>query len=374
MTRVISVQDEKALKQFLDLPYKKYQGSQTWIAPLRTEDAKLLGDENPFFQHATSSLYLAVRSGEAVGRIAVFDDKAQNKRHHINALFFGLFEADNAETATLLFDALEREAKRLGRGRIRGPVMPSQGYQSGFRLSADKPAFFLTPQNPASYTDYIEMAGYSKLKDFQSYLYDISLGSNDTVPELIKEKQAEGYSLRQLDKRNYDAEMQRLFGFFNDAYEAHWGFVPQGGTEIDFLSASLKRFIDVKTILFLEKAGKLVGAIAGFPDANQTLAKVKNGRLLPFGFWQLIDAKRHINQLQVPMLAIDVAERKQGLERWLIYELQQRAKRYHYKFIEFSGVLENHKTMPEVFQSLGARDYQTYRLYQKSLLEPLRLK
>ncbi|MCA9838383.1 MAG: hypothetical protein KC422_15815 [Trueperaceae bacterium] len=372
VTSIIIANDEKKLKQFADLPYRKYRDSSHWVPPLRSEASELLAETNPFFNHVKAKFFLAMRSGEAVGRIASFDDAAQNAKHHINALFFGFFEADNAETATLLFDALEREAKSLGRGRIRGPVMPEELYQSGFALNSEDRAFYLTPQNPAIYNDYTEQAGYDKLKDFKSYLYDTHLGSDTEVSSLIKEKQAEGYSLRQLDKRNYDAEMARLFGFFNDAYEAHWGFVPQEKGEISFLSARLKRFIDARTILFLEKGSDLVGAIAGFPDAHQTLAKVKGGRLFPFGFWQLIDPKRHIHQLLVPMLAIARTERRQGLERWLIYDLQERAKSYRYKLVEFSGVIEDHKTMPEVLRSLGAKEYKTYRLYQKNLLEPLR--
>ena len=113
VTSIIIANDEKKLKQFADLPYRKYRDSSHWVPPLRSEASELLAETNPFFNHVKAKFFLAMRSGEAVGRIASFDDAAQNAKHHINALFFGFFEADNAETATLLFDALEREAKSL---------------------------------------------------------------------------------------------------------------------------------------------------------------------------------------------------------------------------------------------------------------------
>lgn len=369
MTSIVSVSTEKDVERFILFPYHKYRFVSNWVAPLRdSQKASLNKDLNPFFKHAKSQFFLAIRDDEITGRIAVFDHEGHNLRHHDNALFFGLFEADTQETAGLLLQRLEQEAKHLGRGRIWGPMTPDFLSQSGFLLEpSERPALYLTPQNPPSYPGFLETAGFSKLKDFRSFLCDTRLSAN------YQQEILEGFSLRHLVMRDYAQEMTRLFSFFNQAYEDYWGFVSQTPEDIAYLSASLKPFLDPRMVLLIEKQGVLVGAILALVDAHQAFIKLSSGRRFPLGFWKLIDVKRHAHQLVVPMLAIAKAERKQGLERWLIAELQKRAQSYRYDFIEYVGIIEDHKTMPEVFSSLGSKAFKTYRLYQKNLLKPLRL-
>ena len=71
MVRVRAARDRRALKQFVDLPYRLHARDPLWVPPLRRDVELLLSREkNPFFEHAEAEYFLAERSGEVVGRIA----------------------------------------------------------------------------------------------------------------------------------------------------------------------------------------------------------------------------------------------------------------------------------------------------------------
>jgi 7-keto-8-aminopelargonate synthetase-like enzyme len=72
--------DARALKRFIDLPYRLHARDPIWVPPLR-RDVKLLLDKqkNPFFEHAEAEYFLAEQDGEVVGRIAAISKPAAQR-------------------------------------------------------------------------------------------------------------------------------------------------------------------------------------------------------------------------------------------------------------------------------------------------------
>jgi len=57
------------LGKFFDVADRIYAGDPNWVAPLRSDVAKVFQDENPFFRHGEMQLFLAFRGSQAVGRV-----------------------------------------------------------------------------------------------------------------------------------------------------------------------------------------------------------------------------------------------------------------------------------------------------------------
>src|SRR5713101_10147070 len=106
------VSNRREFRRFIDYAYERNAGDPHWVPPLRlAEHERLTPEKNPFFAHADVELLLARRGDTIVGRVAAIDDRLHNEIHRDNAAMFGFFEAEDAETARALLDAVEAWAK-----------------------------------------------------------------------------------------------------------------------------------------------------------------------------------------------------------------------------------------------------------------------
>ena len=94
--------------------------------------------------------------------------------------------------------------------------------------------------------------------------------------------------------------------------------------------------------------------------------KGTDGRLTPSTIWRLLRRHKYIDQARLLLLGIDARYRTAGLYPLLVYELHRQAAAF-YKRVEFSWVLEDNRDINQPAEQVGARRYQTYRIYQKAI-------
>ena len=124
----------------------------------------------------------------------------------------------------------------------------------------------------------------------------------------------EGITIRNMRKRDLEAEVHRFMEVYNEAWGDNWGFVPVTEAEVAFQAKNLKQVIDEKWTWMAEKDGEVVGAALTLPDINQVLAKM-NGRLLPFGWARFLLGRRRIDQCRVFALGVKHDYRHTGRRR-----------------------------------------------------------
>ncbi len=83
------------LARFFDVADALYAGDPSFVAPIRSDLAKVFQDDNPFFRHGEIQLFIARRNGKDAGRIAAILDRNHNQFHGEKAAFFGFFESEN---------------------------------------------------------------------------------------------------------------------------------------------------------------------------------------------------------------------------------------------------------------------------------------
>ena len=279
--------------------------------------------------------------------------------------FLVFFEAETEEVALALMEAVEKRARQLGRGRIRGPVNPSMNEGAGFQIDAfESKPYIMTSQNPEEYNAFVEAAGYSKVKDLFSWQL-AGINVSDSQPDSSE------YTIRTLLPNTYDADFNTLFAFYNESRdERHetWGQIPLTNSEITSLADSFKDFLDPSMVLFAYSGDELAGVAFGLPNENDALAKLEGGNVFPMGWWQLLTKKRHINSIRLSLLEVNPKHQGKGLERTLLKAFCEKA-RNRYQEIEFSWTLEDDSNLNELLESVGATHSKTYRLYQKNLIE-----
>jgi len=169
------VETKKELMQFIKMPWDIYKNDPNWVPPLIMDRKKLLDKKkNPFFQHAEMDLFLALKDGKIVGRIAAITNENHNKFHEDNVGFLGFFESiDDAEVSNSLFKTAEEWIKEKGKDGIMGPMNPSSNDEMGLLIEGfDSPPFVLMCHNPKYYSELIEKYGLTKAKDLWAWYQD----------------------------------------------------------------------------------------------------------------------------------------------------------------------------------------------------------
>jgi GNAT superfamily N-acetyltransferase len=367
--QVAPVTDGRGLRRFIAFPYAHYRGDPLWVPPLRSDVRTLLSPaKNPFFQHAELQAFLAMRDGRPVGRIAAIKNDAHIREHGDRVGFYGFFEAvDDQAVADALFAAAGGWLAERGLAVMRGPMNPSINDDCGLLVAGfDTPPALMMPHNPPYYVRLHEAAGFRKAKDL------IAFESTTTeLPERVVRAaeviaRRKGITLRALDLRRFDAEVERIKELYNRAWERNWGFVPLSDAEIDHLARQLRPIVVPDLVCFAERAGAAIGFAVALPDLNVALKRNPSGRRFP-GILKVLWAARRITRIRVLLLGALPEYRRTGVDALLYHWIWTKGYARGYRWAEAGWILEDNVAMINATLQLGFRPYKTYRIYDKPL-------
>lgn len=377
MTELRVVRTSQDWDAFISLPWKIYSGDLNWVPPLRLAVRDLLDvRKNPFFRHAFMNAWLAVRSGEVVGRIVGVIDENHNGFHSEKTAFFGFFEAVNdSNISKLLFDAVSKWAQERGMVNLRGPVNLSTNHECGLLIEGyDDPPSVMMTYNPRYYESLVNGAGFGKAKDLFAYnVRSDSRFSERLLAQSERLKENGQVTFRTVNLRRFTQEIDIILDIYNDAWESNWGFVPMEREEFLHTAKDLKKIIDPELLLIAEVRGEPAGFGLTLPDVNQVFKKVKDGKLLPTGLakilWHLKGPGRSstINRCRILTLGIKKAFRNFSLGPLFYTEYLKRAPVAGYPMGEASWILEDNRPMNRALEMMCGERTKVYRLYDRAI-------
>lgn len=371
---IVPVRSRRALRQFIDLPWRIYdrQRYPRWVPPLRVMVSDALDTrKNPFYREASRELFLAVRDGRPVGRIAAIENRAHNEFHQDRVGFFGFFESlEDQEAADGLFAAAREWLAGRGLDTMRGPMSPSTNAECGLLVDGfDEHPMFMTPWNPPYYLALFERAGLVPAKELLGYLFPFGpqgIHADDRVREHARRAAADAkLTFRHIDMRQYAAELDRAWEIYNSAWERNWGFVPMSHEEFVHMAKDLKPLIRPDWGLVAEVDGKAAGFFLALPDYNEIFRRIGNGRLLPTGIFKLLTGKMKLQNGRVMLLGVKPEFRSRSLVALLLNEILERGYQTGVRFGEASWILEDNLAMRRPLERLGAKVYRRWRVFDK---------
>jgi len=192
---------------------------------------------------------------------------------------FGFFECvDDLEAARALFEAAESWLRARGRDRMVGPMDFSTNHECGLLVEGHElsPQILETWHHPY-YADLFEAAGMQKAMDL--YKWQIVVAEHERVLPIIYEladslEAKHGIRVRNMRRRDFEAEVQRFMEIYNAAWEGNWGFVPLTQSELKAYAKELKPVLDERYAYIAETDDQVVGAALTLPDINKVLAKL----------------------------------------------------------------------------------------------------
>jgi len=360
----------KAWKTFLRFPYRFYKNNPNWVPPLLMDQKVLLNPaKHPFYQHAESRFFLALLDGKPAGRIAAILDHKHNEVHAEKTGFFGFFECiDDRSVSAALFDSARAWLKERGMSRFRGPVNPSQNEDCGLLLDDfDSPPVIMMTYNPPYYRNLIEAYGFQKAMDLYAYYLDGRKGMPEKLVHVAEGLQKRSHVvIRPADIKHFDEECKKIWTVYNRAWEKNWGFVPMTEAEFAHLAKNLRQAVVPELTLVAEVGIQPIGFSLALPDLNQALIRI-NGHLFPFGLLKLLwhtKVRNCINQVRIITMGVIEEYRNRGIDAAFYYHTWKNANRLGYYQGEMSWILENNTMMNRSAETLGAKIYRTYRMFE----------
>jgi len=366
------VRSRREKKQFLQFPWKIYQGNEFWIPPIRSNQKELVNyTHNPFYDQAEIQTFLAFRDGEVCGRIAGIVNHAHNERYDEKRGFFGFFESiDDQEVAAGLFDAAGEWLKQHEMSAVRGPINPSLNHECGLLIDGyDSPPTFMITYNHDYYAKLIEAYGFCKVQDLFTFWGHIEmLETLDKKLAFVSEesKRRLNLKLRRMDTSRFIEEVRMFLDIYNKSLVGTWGFTPISDGELKHMASTLRHLIVPEMTTIAEIDGKPIGVVFGLLDYNPRIKKI-DGKLFPFGFLRLLWNRRGIKNVRVISTNVIPEYQRWGVGLVLLDRLVPDLLEWGIQEVEFSWVLESNHLSRASLERGGAIRKKTHRIYDLDL-------
>jgi hypothetical protein len=365
----------RELSRFFDVADALYASDPLFVAPIRSDVAKVFQGENPFFRHGEMQLFVARRDGRDVGRIAAIVDRNHNEFHGEKTAFFGFFESENdPAVAAKLFEATALWSRERKMTILRGPTNPTLNDEAGLLVDGfDSPPVMMMTYNPPHYAALIEGQGFSKVKDLLAFWFPLEekpLERLTRVAERFRRRSPE-IQVRNVTRGTLKRDLGKIREVYNEAWEKNWGFVPMTGEEMDFMAARLKPLL-VPELLWIGEAPRPDGGLEPMafmlmlPDYNVAIAPTR-GRLLPFGWLRFLLARARVRTVRVVTLGVKKPWRQSGIQSIMMADSLRFLLKKGYTGAEVSWLLEDNELVIGAVRLWGGRLYKTYRIYEKAL-------
>ncbi|MFN3727182.1 MAG: N-acetyltransferase [Allosphingosinicella sp.] len=372
---VTPVRNKAEKKAFIDLQYRLNRDDPNWVPPLRDEvNGLLTPGKNPWFEHAEAELFLARRGGRVTGRISAQVDALVLEHMGAGTGQWGMFEAEDAETARALIAAAEGWLRAKGMTRSLGPFSLGIWDEPGLLVKGhDHPPMVMMGHNQARYEAWIEAAGYKGVKDLYTYDLDVTKGFPPLIARIVASGQKNPrIRIRKADKSRFDEEAALILSILNDAWGDNWGFIPLTDSEIAFAGKKLKPIVFEDMIRIAEYDGEPVAFMMSLPNLNLAL-KDMGGRLFPFGWAKLLWwlKRRRFPEARVPLMGVVKKLQASRLASQLAFMLIETIRaeasvKFGITRGEVGWVLDDNEGMKSIADAIESKVNRVYRVYEKA--------
>lgn len=364
-----------SLRRFVKFQIDLYKDSPYFVPPLISDDVNTLDPrKNPAFDFCEAQAFLAWRDGKPVGRIVAIINKVVNQRTGRHEARFGFVDfIDDSEVADALFNAAEEWARQRGMTEMVGPMGFSDMDHEGMLIEGfDEMGTMATIYNYPYYPIQMERLGYEKDVDWVEYRITVPAEVPEKfkrIADIVRRKynlRSVKFTSRRKIKEQYG---HALFELINEAYDSLYGYCPLSQRQIDYYINLYLGIIRLDCLsVIVDENDKLVALGLSMPSLSKALRKAK-GRLLPFGWYHLLQAIHGHNNDVVDLLLIAVKKEylSRGVNALLFDDLIPIFNREGFREAESNVELEGNDSVRLQWQYFSHRQHRRRRAFRKRL-------
>ena len=370
------VRSKSELKVFMSLPIELYKGFAEYVPPLTIETRGILDPKSaPFFEYGEATYWVAYKNGAPVGRISAQIDNAQPAAAFGNAGLFGCLDAiDDIEVTTALFNTAENWLKKKGYKSAVGPFMLNINGQSGLLVEGhDLEPLTMAPWHPPYLKNHLEKLGCQQVRDLHfwrlqwSTEVESSYASRPKLPALPKD-----VTMRPLNFKNKDHDVEIIRNVFNDAWEDNWGFVPLQPEDVKAFNKELKPILKPEMGLIVEKQSKPLAVLVFIPNLFEFTGDLGT-KPSPIGWlklaWRIFRYRFNSGRVLLFGVSKEIRHSVGGavIAMWTIEHLVTTLLNMQRKrgWVEAGWVLDNNEALQSILTKHGFQKARTLRLFER---------
>ena len=363
------VSNRKELEAFIQFHYDLYRGNEFDVPNLHSDEVNTLSkDRNAAFDFCEAEYFLAYKDGRVAGRVAAIINRSANTKWNRQSVRFGWVDfIDDIEVSGALLKAVEDWGRAKGMTEVVGPLgftdMDPEGMLTwGF----DQLGTQATIYNYPYYPEHMEkLGGWEKDNDYVEY----KLYVPETVPEKYKK-------IAEMIQKRYNLHVKKLNRkeVFKDGYgQKIFEVINETFKDLYCCSQLTQPMADLNLVTLIEDwnlpGHDVIGVGITIPSLSRALQKCHNGRLLPFGWWPVIQALKFHKTDIVDLLLIGILPeyRTKGANALLFNDLIPWYQRYGFKWGETHVEMETNGKVQGQWQYLEREMHKRRRCYIKKL-------
>lgn len=372
MIEVIEVKDKKGLKLFVKYPMKLYKNNPYYVPPIINEELEVLDhDKNPVFNNAKAKYYLAYKGGEIVGRIAAIINWKEVKEQEKPKVRFGWFDViDDIEVTKALLEKVYELGKQHQLEYAEGPVGFSNLDKAGLLTKGfDKVATMVTWYNASYYEHHLRELGYETAIEWVEYELEVPTSLPPKVikfTNLIKDR----YKLKVKQfksKEELKPMVDPMFKLLDKTYGHLESYVPIPEFQIEHYKDKYINFINPDFVSCIEdENGELIAFAITMPSYSKALQKAK-GKLMPFGWWHLLQASKKNDSAAFYLIGIDPKYQGKGITAIVFSEMFNTFNKYGVKYLETNPEISDNKSIQQLWKDYEPNNHKRRMSFRKYL-------
>lgn len=364
--REIDPADRRELKRFVGLERELLAGEPLYVAEIASDVGKHLRGRSPFYEEMEHALFVA-SDGRDVARCGAFVNRRWQRDNGEKAGFVGYFAAapDAGAAAGEMLEAAEGWLASRGADRAIAPYNGAGFHGLGAQTDAfDEEPVFPFPWQPPHYSRQLEAAGYRPTYPF--WVYEIDFASERYRAVSRRALGDPRCDVRQLDKRRWKPEIERLRSVFNETFRTEWEFHAHTSEEFHEFFDQIKPVLDPTQFLFAEVDGEPAGFCFGMPDWTPLFRSFR-GKLGPLQIIRLLRKAKRYDRAGLLAIGVRDAHRGRHIGQTLAATLYRRYEELGLAGAHYYPVNDCNLASRRLAESFGGQGRVLYACFDKPL-------
>jgi len=372
MVSIQKVTSKKDFLSFVTLPNKLYKNNPYYVPAIIKEELNAISpNQNPVYNNAEASFFLAIKEGKVVGRIAAIVNWIEIKEQKKSKVRFGWFDVvDDLEVTKKLIQTVIDFGKHHNLNSIEGPVGFSNMDKAGLLTKGFKELnTMITWYNASYYKTHLLALGFEEAATWVEFKIDIP---KETRPKVIKVAKIiqDRYKLKIIKfKKNKEIlpHVNRMFELLNKTYSELQTFVPIQQYQIEHYKKKYLPFVnpDYITCVANEK-NQIIAFSIIMPSFSKALQKA-NGKLYPFGFLHILKAQKINDTAAFYLIGVDPEYQSKGVAALIFKEMNEVFLRNGIHKVETNPELIENKAIQALWKDYKHEQHKERQTFKKTI-------
>ena len=368
MVTVKEVVSRSDRRKFVKFPIKLYKNSPWYVPELTKGEMQAFNPlKNAAFEYASCKMFLALKKGKVVGRVAAILHNAHNYKTGSRQIRFSRFDfIDDYEVSQALFNKVVEWARFLEMNEIVGPLGFSYMDKIGMLVEGfDEMDLYSTQYNYFYYPKHMERLGLQKKTDWVEFQVKVP----DKMPEKLQ-RVAEatmkryGYSVRTFDtKKELLPVFKEVLPLLNDVINNLDSIAAISEKQMgDFAKITLPLLRKEFIIVVQNKENDVVGYGLMMPSISRGV-RLGRGRLFPLGMLGILHDVKNVKVLDMFHIGVLPAYQNRGVNAVIMYHSIVQAMKHGILYAETGPEREDNISVQSQWKHFDYRQHRRRRYY-----------